>query len=104
MAALMACSGRGCRFGKSYGHATSSAKISEVLIPRANKGESLGAGPNQPQRDTRASVDLSTLIKAKPTNPGDKVTTTIWLMAQAQNQLNGTSQTAEAKVEIYETK
>src|SRR5256885_4807884 len=50
------------------------------------------------------SVDLSTLITAAPTNTGDSVTTTIWLMATSQNQLNGTSNTAEGKVVFTETK
>jgi len=67
--------------------------------PKKNPGESAS-----PSGILAQAVDLSTLITAKPTNPGDKVTTTIWLMAQAQNQLNGTSQTAEAKVEFSETK
>ena len=50
------------------------------------------------------SVNLSTLITAAPANPGDKVITTIWLVAQAENQLNGTSWTPEGKMVFTETK
>ena len=68
--------------------------------PAVNPGSS-GALPSSILAE---SVDLSTLITAAPTNAGDSVTTTIWLMATSQNQLNGTSNTAEGKVVFTETK
>jgi len=70
----------------------------------SNSGKKNPGDTASPNSVLAESVDLTTLIKTSPVNPGDTVTTKIWVMGQAQNQLNATSQTAEGVAMFVEKK